>query len=193
MQSPSLTCPYCGREIELNKALTHSIEEKLSRQLEEGYKKKFQEIEAKALERAKGEYTPELEILRNQIQEKEKKLKESVAVEFQLRESKKVLEERAAQLDLEVARKVEEERGKIAEAIEVRKEQEYRLKEADRDRKFQDLLGQIEMLKRQEDLLRKQTIEIGERTKKKILEAEKQATEKAREEVITEPVEESEE
>jgi len=47
MQSPSLTCPYCGREIELSQALTHSIEEKLSRQLEEGYKKKFKEIEAK--------------------------------------------------------------------------------------------------------------------------------------------------
>jgi len=80
-----------------------------------------------------------------------------------------VLEERAAQLDLEVARKVEEERGKIAAAIEVRVEQEYRLKEADRDRKFQDLLGQIEMLKRQEDLLRKQTTEMEERTRKRIV------------------------
>jgi len=64
-------------------------------------------------------------------------------------------------------------------------EQEYRLKEADRDRKFQDLLGQIEMLKRQEDLLRKQTTEMEERTRKRIVEAEKQATDKAREEVLT--------
>ena len=163
MQTPSLTCPYCGREIELNQALTHSIEEKLSRQLEEGYKRKFQEMEAKALERAKVEYAPELEELRRQIEEKEKKLKESAAVELQLRQTKKDLEERAAQLDLEVARKIEEERGKIAAAIEVRKEQEYRLKDADRDRKFQDLLGQVEILKRQEDLLRKQTTEIEER------------------------------
>ena len=186
MQTPSLTCPYCGREIELNQALTHSIEEKLSRQLEEGYKRKFQEMEAKALERAKVEYTPELEELRRQIEEKEKKLKESAAVELQLRQTKKDLEERAAQLDLEVARRIEEERGKIAAAIEVRKEQEYRLKDADRDRKFQDLLGQVEMLKRQEDLLRKQTTEIEERNRKRIIEAEKQATEKAREEVLTE-------
>jgi len=94
--------------------LTHSIEEKLSRQLEERYKKKYQEMEATALERAKVEYTPELEELRKRIEEKEKKLKESAAVELQLRQTKKVLEERAAQLDLEVARKVEEERGKIA-------------------------------------------------------------------------------
>jgi len=143
-------------------------------------------MEATALERAKVEYTPELEELRKRIEEKEKKLKESAAVELQLRQTKKVLEERAAQLDLEVARKVEEERGKIAAAIEVRVEQEYRLKEADRDRKFQDLLGQIEMLKRQEDLLRKQTTEMEERTRKRIVEAEKQATDKAREEVITE-------
>src|SRR4030067_822631 len=101
MQSPSLTCPYCGREIELSQALTHSIEEKLSRELEE-------------------------------------------------------------------------ERGKSAAAIETRKEQEYRLKDADRDRKFQDLQGQIEILKRQEDLLRKQATESEGRNKKRIVESAKQ-------------------
>jgi len=88
MQSPSLTCPYCGREIELSQALTHSIEEKLSRQLVGRLQKEVQEMEAAALERAKVEYTPELEELRKRIEEKEKKLKESAAVELQLRQTK---------------------------------------------------------------------------------------------------------
>ena len=180
MSSTSIVCPHCGKEIELSQALTHSIEERLSRQLEENYRKRLQEAETQVREKALGELTPALEELKSQLLEKEKKLKESANAELQLRKEKEALLERASQLDLEVARKVEQEREKIALAVEARKEQEYRLKEADRGRQVKDLQGEVETLKKQEELLRKQASEAEERIRQKVAQAERQAAEKAR-------------
>ena len=186
MSSTSVVCPNCGKEIEISQALTHSIEERLSRQLEENYRKRLQEAETQVREKALGELTPTLEDLKSQLLEKEKKLKESAIAELQLRKEKEAFLERSSQLDLEVARKVEEEREKIALAVEARKEQEYRLKEADRVRRIQDLQGEVETLKKQEDLLRKQASEAEESIRQRVAEAERQATEKARSEALVE-------
>src|SRR4030067_1985585 len=125
MSSTSIVCPHCGKEIELSQALTHSIEERLSRQLEENYRKRLQEAETQVREKALGELTPALEELKSQLLEKEKKLKESANAELQLRKEKEALLERASQLDLEVARKVEQDREKIAMPVEPPKDQEH--------------------------------------------------------------------
>lgn len=187
MASPSsIVCPHCGKEIELNQVLTRSIEERLSRQFEEDYRKRLQEVEAQVREKTLVELTPALENLRTQLLEKEEKLKESATAELQLRKEKESLLERASQLDLEVARRVEEEREKIALAVEARKEQEYRLKEADRILQVKDLQGEIDTLKKQEKLLRKLASEAEERIKQGVEEAERRATEKARSELLDE-------
>jgi hypothetical protein len=180
MSSTSVVCPNCGKEIELSQALTHSIEERLSRQLEESHRKRLLEVETRIREKTIGELTPALEELKSQLFEKEKKLKESAGAERKLRKEKEELLERASQLDLEVARKVEEEREKIALAVEARKEQEYKLKETARHQVLKDLQSQVEMLKRQEDLLRKQASETEERIRQRIAEVERSAAEKAR-------------
>ena len=82
MTSPSVVCPYCGKEIEISQALTHSIEDKISRELEENYRKRLSEAEARVREKALGELTPELEDLKKRLQEKETKLKESESAEL---------------------------------------------------------------------------------------------------------------
>ncbi len=185
MSSPSVVCPKCGNEIELSHALTHSIEEKLSKQLEERYRKRLQEAETGGRQKALDELAPTLEDLRSQLNEKDKKLKESATIELELRREKETLEERASQIELEVARKIEGERGKIAAAVEARKEQEYKLKETDREREVHDLHGQIETMRQQEELLRKQATQAEERVKERIAEAERHASEKARGEVLS--------
>jgi hypothetical protein len=159
MAYPSVVCPHCGKEIEISQALTHSIEERISRQFEENYRKRFTEAEARIREKALSEVRPELDDLKMRLLEKETKLKESENAELQLRKEKEDILARESQLDLEVARKVEEERGKITSVIEARKDHEYKLKEAARDRLLEDLKGQLEMQKKQEDLLLKQVSE----------------------------------
>ena len=97
MSSTSIVCPHCGKEIELSQALTHSIEERLSRQLEKDYRNRLQESKTQIREKALGELTPALEELKSQLLEKEKKLKESANAELQLRKEKEALLERAAE------------------------------------------------------------------------------------------------
>jgi len=126
--------------------LTHSIEEKLSRQLEERYKKKYQEMEARLWREPRSNIRRNLRNYGSGSKRRKRNSRSRLLSSCNSDRRKRCL--RKGQRNwTRVARKVEEERGKIAAAIEVRVEQEYRLKEADRDRKFQDLLGQIEMLK----------------------------------------------
>lgn len=148
MSSTSVVCPNCGKEIELSQALTRSIEERLSRQLEESHRNRLQEVETRIREKTVGELTPALEEQKRELFEKEKKLKESADAELRLRKEKGELLERASQLDLEVARKLEEERKGIAAAVATRKDEEYRLREAEKEHRINDLLKQIDELKR---------------------------------------------
>jgi hypothetical protein len=186
MASPTVICPNCGKEFELNQALTHALEERISRQLSEEYSKRLREAEKIAREKAVGELAPELADLKSQLSVKEKKLQEAAAEELKLRKDKQALEERAAQIELEVARKIEEQRGKIAAAAEARKEQEFKLKDAERDQRLKDLAVQVETMRKQEDLLRKQASDAESRTRQRIVDAERQAAEKARSEALAE-------
>jgi hypothetical protein len=159
MSSTSVVCPYCGKEIELSQALTRSIEERLSRQFEESYRKRLQdaeegirqrvtEAERLATERARSEALIEHQSVLKQLAEQQQKVKELTSREMKLLKEKRDLEERSEQLDLEVARKLEEERKGIASEVARRKDEEYRLREADKEHKINDLLKQIDDLKR---------------------------------------------
>ncbi len=205
MPTPSITCPHCGREIEITQALTHSIEEKLAKkyksdmdsrlkaqeevfrekvqELEEKAKTRASEVEAKAREQIMAETSATMDDLRQQLKEEQDRAKESAARELNLLHEKKALELRAEQLDLEVARRMEEERMAIVAAVSSRKDEEHRLKEVEREHKLADLSSQVATLKDQEETQRKRAQELEEQAKIRIADAEAKAIEKAKSEL----------
>ena len=98
MPTPSITCPHCGREIEITQALTHSIEEKLAkkfksdmdarlkaqeevfgekvRELEEKAKTQVSEVEAKARGQVMTEISATMDDLRLQLKKEQDRAKD---------------------------------------------------------------------------------------------------------------------
>jgi len=177
MVSPKIICPYCHKEILLSEAITHSIREEIQKEFEKDIKKKEEELVQKenllstkekaiqeeiakklALERVKIEEETKKRLeesmylrikdLQEELKQKEEKLEEMRKTELQLRKERRELEDRQKSLELEIARRLDEEREKIRQEAESRIAEEHRLKDLEKDKKINDLLKDIEELKR---------------------------------------------
>lgn len=90
----------------------------------------------------------EISDLKEQILEKDKKLKESQNVELDLRKRRRVLEEKEQTLELEVARKLDSERQKIVNHALADYGEKHRLKDAEKEKQMAGMRKQIDELKR---------------------------------------------
>lgn len=177
MSDQVIICPFCQREIPLTEAISHQIKEELRKEFEIAVKKKEEEllqkedvlskrekdlkaevsrlvtvekkrIEEEAKRKAEEAIFLEIKDLKEQLIEKDQRLKESQTAELQLRKERRDLEERQKSMELEMARRLDEERERIRqEAIRMVSE-EHRLKDLEKDKKIGDMLQQIEELKR---------------------------------------------
>jgi hypothetical protein len=101
-----------------------------------------------ALEKAREEVSLELKDLAEDAAEKERKLKAVEANELQLRKEKRELETARKSLELEVTRKIDAERRNIREDALKDAAEAHRLKDAEKDQKFQEVLRVNEELTR---------------------------------------------
>lgn len=90
----------------------------------------------------------ELADLKNQIEEKDEKLKTAEEAELQLRKREREIEERQKRFELEVERRVDVERKTAVEKARTELEEEYKLKIKERDIDADRLKQQIDELKR---------------------------------------------
>jgi hypothetical protein len=141
MKVDTLTCPNCRTSIPISDALSKQIEANLRVQVEK-------EIGAKAKAEAAESIELELTTLRDQLAASEKKGKEARQTELALLRQKAELEKQKEDLELEVARKLNEERGKIREAAAIKAEQQHEQKDREKDKRLEDVLKQVEELKR---------------------------------------------
>jgi hypothetical protein len=124
---------------EAQKSIERQVADKLS---VERKRLKFE-----AQEQAKQELKVEIQDLRNQLGDGEKKLKESQNAELELRKQQRELEQRAKELELEVARKLDAEREKIRQQATETATDAERLKVAEKEKVISDLQQQISLLK----------------------------------------------
>jgi len=159
MAEQYITCPNCGKKIQLTEAFTHQIEEKLRRELdaqvkekekelEEKYEKDRAKLEKQARKRAEEEVSTEIDDLKEQLNEKTKQVEEARKQELNLRKRQRELEEREANLKLEVERTLEKERKKIRDEATEKAAEEHRLKDREKDKQLEDMKKQIDELKR---------------------------------------------
>ena len=186
MADQVIICPHCHREIPLSEAISHQIREQLRKEFNSEVKKKEQELvqkeqalsekektleedfnkkikiekaklEGEAKKKAEQMIAVELNDLKAQVTEKEQKLLEAQKAELEFRKQRRELEERQRILELEMTRKLDDEREKIREETLSIFTEEHRLKDLEKDKKINDMLKQIEDLKRKAEQGSQQT------------------------------------
>jgi len=178
MPEQYITCPYCGKQIQLTEALTSDIQKKLREQYDGDLRKRDEELR-KALLAQKNEYeerimreraqlerqakktaeesiSVELKDLKIQLEEKSKQLEVSRKQELDLLKRKRELEEKERDLRLEVERKMDAERGEIWEKATKKASEDQHLKELEKDKQLADMRKQIDELKRKAEMTSQQ-------------------------------------
>jgi len=125
-------------------AQQQQIEEQVIEKLK-AERKRITETERK---RILAEHAEQTKALREELDEKNKKISEATKNELELLKKQRRLEEQSEQLELEIERKIAEERKKIAEEASKKAAEENMLKMREKDDLIKAMQGQIENLKR---------------------------------------------
>lgn len=122
--------------------------EEMDKELEMKLAERLSGVQAEAALKAKKEVALEIKDLKAQADEQSKKLQEAQTTELEFRKEKRELEEQRRNLDLEVERRLEKEVKTMRETTSQEMAEQHRLREAEKDKTIQDMLKQIEELKR---------------------------------------------
>lgn len=178
MAEQYITCSKCGSKIQLSKAFTQEIEDKLRTQFEDELRKKEREhkreldakdkefeervsqerikLEKQARKKAEENLSVELADLNEQLEERKKQIDDFKKNEIALRKRQRDLEEKEQSLKLEVQRKVDTETKKIREEAEKKVAEEHRLKDLEKEKQLSEMRKQIDELKRKSELTSQQ-------------------------------------
>ncbi len=138
------TCPHCGKEIEINKALSHQIEEKLRQQLSQESQEKFakqkEEIERKAQETIK----LEMQDMKNQAKETQEKNTQLQDQLLSLTKTLRELKEKDEQRELLMQKQMLEEREKMREDISKTVMERSRMDKLELEKQLEDTKKALE-------------------------------------------------
>lgn len=129
----------------------------LEEEIETKVKIATDDIKKKAKQEAAKEVSVDLEELKEQVEEKDKKLEQANKAELSFRKKTRELEESKKNINLEIAREVDEEREKIEESVLKSAEEKHRLKVKEKDKKLDEMTEQIIELKRKAEQGSQQT------------------------------------
>jgi len=170
MADQYITCPHCGKRIQLTEAFTHDIEEKLQKEFDADTKRKDKEFE-KAFEAQQKEYeeklsrekaklekqarkeaeesmSTELSDLKSELEKKSKRLKEAEKKELDFLKRQRELDERERTLKLETERTIAKERRRIWDEASSKVLEEHQVKDREKDQQLVEMRKQIDELKR---------------------------------------------
>ena len=135
----TIICKHCGKEIEIDEALKHSVREQVVIEEKARHKEELDAVRLESLEKGRTEAIEknslENQDLKKQIGELKGEKEKFRAEELKLLEEKRALEEKQKDFDLEVARKTDE---KIKESLE-KESDRHRLKELELEKKLSDI------------------------------------------------------
>lgn len=120
----TVSCPHCGKPVEISEALTHQIQATLKKELEEKHKEDLQSFEKELLEKTEKKIRNELEEKFQTAEENQQKAKEKVDELLldmkKLHEEKRELENKDKEREIEFLKKLREEQVKLEDTISKR-------------------------------------------------------------------------
>jgi hypothetical protein len=105
-------------------------------------------LEQRLREKAAEDLAMEMRDLKDQLDDKAKKLAEAQTLELDLRKKQRELDERARTMELELTRKLAEERDAIAAAVRKQSDEEHDLKLKEKEKQLDDQRRQLDEMKR---------------------------------------------
>jgi hypothetical protein len=143
-----ITCPHCGKDIALTRALRAEIEESMRAQFEQRVAAEVARAKQEAQKAAEQRIAYEVIALREQVTEQTTALDEARRQELALRKRERELERKQEELELTVTRELDKQRSELIADAQARVADQHRLKDAEKDRQLSELRRQIEELKR---------------------------------------------
>ncbi|MFH1504120.1 MAG: DUF2130 domain-containing protein [Candidatus Omnitrophota bacterium] len=145
------------REIEEKERNLDKMLEQKKSELEVQYKEGEKSLIAKATQEAQEKTGIEMKDLKQQLDDRGKKLEEARAQELALRKRQSELEDKEKSLEVEVARKIDEAKEIIRDTAQREIEQQHRLKDAEKDKQLAGMARTIDDLKRKAEQASQQT------------------------------------
>lgn len=148
----TITCPHCGKKIEISEALRHQIEEEALATLSEKHKKELENAQEAAFEKAMKKASEDLSLtLKDKENEAEEARERNKKLQEQLLEMSKMmreLKEKDERRQLEMEKKLSDEEEKIRKDAQKKAEEEQHLKILEKDKQLQDALKSNEEMRR---------------------------------------------
>ena len=159
MIKESISCPHCGKTVLLSEAISREVDAKVheeihirQNELKEKYESDLRVAVNEATQAARAAATTELalevETLKDQLLEREGKLRTARTLEITLRRERQELEEEKAELSLRVARELDQKRREIVETTRKNAAEEHTLILREKDLLLEQMRKQIANLKR---------------------------------------------
>jgi hypothetical protein len=145
---PAVTCPKCLHKFALDQALNREIELYLRAELSEEFSRREAELRQQLAKEATEKAERSSAGLQMKVEAQAKELKEARDNERALLRTKAELQEQAEKAELEAQRRLADEREKIRKAAQDQILEEHRLKDAEKNKRLEDMRRQIEDLKR---------------------------------------------
>ncbi|MCX8072378.1 MAG: DUF2130 domain-containing protein [Candidatus Binatia bacterium] len=149
LEGDIIRCPKCGAKIPISAALATQIRAELEDSLEREMAERMQKAVEMAKAQARRQAEQEVHLLREQLQEVERKAAEARRSELALRKEKAALEERARELDLEIARRVQAERAQWEQETRQLREQLQKKIQAAKEQSREEVAQEIQALREQ--------------------------------------------
>jgi hypothetical protein len=143
-----IICPECSHQFSPTDQIYREIEQQLKKQSQEDLNRSKAAMEATIRAQIKEEMGLDLVDLKNQLEEKNRKLSEANKNELELRQRTRKLEEKEKELELEVQRKLDSEKVKATEEIKRKLTDEFQLKLYEKELQLNSFKKTVDELKR---------------------------------------------
>lgn len=147
-----ITCPHCGKKLELSKALTLQIEKEIVAREKAKFKEELEEAWQKAtdasLKKAEKQFELELKQAAEEALAKESQNKKLIDQLTQLTEQLRTIKNEKEEVKLEMQKKLLAEEGKIREDAQKKAQEELHLKMAEKEKQLQDAIKTNEEMRR---------------------------------------------
>jgi hypothetical protein len=144
----NIVCPHCGKEVEINQALKHQIEEDILQAERAKQKEELERVTKQAEEKAAKKIKEELDFkLKNSANELEESKKRNDALQEQLLELNKTLrslQKKDEQRELEMQKQLFTEREKLQEELHKSLGEKYNLEKAELSKQLEDTKRALE-------------------------------------------------
>lgn len=148
----TLKCPHCGKQVEINEALTKQIEEQTLAAVSKKHQKELEAVKQETLAESNKQIREQFELQLKQATrdnlEKEAQNKKLYEQLEKLLEEKSELKREKDEMKIEMQKKLAEEEDKIRLDAQKKAEEEQHLKMLAKDKQLQDTLKELEDARR---------------------------------------------